>query len=136
MSDTGNTKDCHPQIFRFLHLKNVTWQTYLISFTVQYCFLFHFVCLELRCFTRLISSNLTNHYWSTLMKKLMQTYIIIISGSILNVSTVHLNGICHLIWCYLSKPVLGRHHVLSWHYSIFPEGVSAYTGFTFWTPIS
>ena len=31
--------------------------------------------------------------WFTLIKKLMQTYIIIVSGSILNVSTVHLNGI-------------------------------------------
>ena len=31
----------------------------------------------------------------------MQTYIVIVSGSILNVSTVHLNGIWHLIWRYL-----------------------------------
>ena len=31
--------------------------------------------------------------WSTLIKKFMQTYIVIVSGSILNVSTVHLNGI-------------------------------------------
>ena len=33
-------------IFTFW-LKNVTWQTYLISFTVQYCFLFCLVCIEL-----------------------------------------------------------------------------------------
>ena len=40
---------------------------------------------------------------------------------ILNVSTVHLNGIWHLIWRHLSKPVLGGHPVLSGHYSI-PQG--------------
>ena len=46
----------------------------------------------------------------------MQTYIVIVSGSILNVSTVHLNGIWHLVYCYQSKPVLGLHPAL-------PEGV-------------
>ena len=59
----------------------------------------------------------------------MQTYIVIVSGNILNVSTVHLNGIWHLIWHYLSKPVLGGHPVLSWHYSI-PRGCPLNTGFT------
>ena len=29
------------------YIKNVTWPTYLISFTVQYCFLFRSVCIEL-----------------------------------------------------------------------------------------
>ena len=29
-----------------------------------------------------------------------------------------MNSIWHLIWCYLSKPVLGGHPVLSGHYSI------------------
>ena len=29
------------------YIKNMTSQTYLISFTVQYCFLFRFVCIEL-----------------------------------------------------------------------------------------
>ena len=53
----------------------------------------------------------------------MQPYIVIVSGSILNVSTVHLNGIWHLIWRYLSKPVLGG------HYSI-PRGCPLNTGFT------
>ena len=66
---------------------------------------------------------------STFIKKLMQTYIIIVSGSILNVSTVRLNGIWHLIWRYLSKPVLGGHPVLSGHYSI-PRGCPLKTGFT------
>ena len=49
--------------------------------------------------------------------------------SILNVSIVHLNGIWHLIWRYLSKPVLGGHPVLSGHYSI-PRGCPLNTGFT------
>ena len=59
--------------------------------------------------------------WSTLIKKLMQTYIVIVSGSILNVSTVHLNGIWHLIWRYLSKPLFGGPCIKSGHYSI-PQG--------------
>ena len=67
--------------------------------------------------------------WPTLIKKLMQTYIVKISGSILNLPTVHLNGIWHLIWRYLSKPVLGGHPVLSGHYSI-PRGCPLNTGFT------
>ena len=67
--------------------------------------------------------------WSTLIMKLMQTYIVKISGSILNLSTVHLNGIWHLIWRYLSKPVLGGHPVLSGHYSI-PRGCPLNTGLT------
>ena len=67
--------------------------------------------------------------WSTLIKKLMQTYIVKVSGSILNISTVHLNGIWRLIWRYLLKPVLGGHPVLSGHYSI-PQGCLLNTGFT------
>ena len=56
-------------------------------------------------------------------------YIVIVSGSILNVSPVHLSGIWHLIWRYLLKPVLGGHPVLSGHYSI-PRGCPFNTGFT------
>ena len=67
--------------------------------------------------------------WSTLIKKLVQTYIVIVSGTILNVSTDHFNGIWHLVWLYLSKPVLGGHPVLSEHYSI-PQGCPLNTGFT------
>ena len=59
----------------------------------------------------------------------MQTNIVIVCGSILNISTVHSNGIWHLMWCYLSKPVLGGHPVLSRHYSI-PWGCPLNTGFT------
>ena len=53
----------------------------------------------------------------------MQTYIVVVSGSILNVSTVHLNGIWHLIWRSLLKPVLGGHPVLSRQYFSFPESI-------------
>ena len=132
MPDTGNAKDClelPPTNFSIFTLKNVTWQTYLISFTVQYCFLFRFVCIELVSLIWFLQIWVAIYVygtminWSTLIKKLMQTYIVIVSGSILNVSTVHLNGIWHLIWRYLSKPVL------SGHYSI-PRGCPLNTGFT------
>ena len=132
MPDTGNAKDClelPPTNFSIFTLKNVTWRTYLISFTVQYCFLFRFVSVELVSLIWFLQIWVviyafgTMINWSTLVKKLMQTYIVIVSGNILNVSTVHLNGIWHLIWHYLSKPVL------SGHYGI-PRGCPLNTGFT------
>ena len=136
MPDTGNAKDClelPPTNFSIFTLKKVTWRTYLISFTVQDCFLFRFVCIELVSLIWFLQIWVAIYVygtminWSTLIKKLMQTYIVIVSGSILNVSTVHLNGIWHLIWCYLSKPVLGGHTCR--HYSI-PRGCPLNTGFT------
>ena len=138
MPDTGNAKDClelPPTNFSIFTLKNVTWRTYLISFTVQYCFPFCFVCVELVSLIWFLQIWVaiyvygTVSNWSTLIKKLMQTYIVLASGSILNDSTVHLNGIWHLIWRCLSKPVLGGHSVLSRHYSI-PRGRLLNTGFT------
>ena len=36
-----------PTNFNIFTVKNVIWWTYLISFTVQCCFLFRFVCTEL-----------------------------------------------------------------------------------------
>ena len=135
---TGNVKDClelPSTNFSIFTFKNVTWWTYLISFTVQYCFPFCLVCVELvsliwflQIWVAIYVYGTVSH-WSTLIKKLMQTYIVLASGSILNVSTVHLNGIWHLIWCCLSKPVLGGHPVLSRHYSI-PRGHLLNTGFT------
>ena len=125
----------HPTCRRSVILKNLTWRTYLISFTVQYCFLFRFVCIELVSLIWFLQIWVAIYVygtminWFTLIKKLMQTYIVIVSGSILNVSTVHLNGIWHLIWRYLLKPVLGGHPVLSGHYSI-PRGCPLNTGFT------
>ena len=135
---TGNAKDClelPPTTFLIFTFKNVTWRTYLISFTVQYCFPFCFVCVELVSLIWFLQIWVeiyvygTVSNWSTLIKKLMQTYIVLASGSILNVSTVHLNGIWHLIWRCRSKPILGGHPVLSRHYSI-PRGCLLNTGFT------
>ena len=125
------------KFFDFYIKKNMTWRTYLISFTVHYCILFRLVCIEVISLIWVLqiwvaiyvygTFNMIN--WSSLIKKLMQTYNVTVSGSILNVSTVHLNGIWHLIWHYLSKPVLGGHPVLSRHYSI-PRGCPLNTGFT------
>ena len=137
MPDTGNAKDCLellPTNFSIFTLKNVTWRTYLISFTAQDCFLFRFVCIELVSLIRFLQIWVGWIYgtminWFTYIKKLMQTSIVIVSGSIINASTVHLNGIWHLIWRYISKPVLGGHPVLSGHYSI-PRGCPLNTGFT------
>ena len=138
MPDTGNAKDClelPPTNFSIFTLKNVTWRTYLISFTVQYCFLFRFVCIELVSLIWFLQIWVAIYVygtminWFTLIKKLMQTSIVIVSGSIINASTVHLNGIWHLIWRYISKPVLGGHPVLSGHHSI-PRGCPLNTGFT------
>ena len=101
------------------YIKNVTWPTYLISFTVQYCFLFRLVCIELLSLIWVLQIWVaicvygTMINWSSLIKKLLKMYIVIVSGSIL----------------YLSKPVLGGHPVLSGHYSI-PRGCPLNTGFT------
>ena len=137
MPDTGNAKDyleLPPPTFSIFTLKNVTWRTYLISFTVQYYFLFRFVCIELVSLIWFLQIWVAIYVyrtminWSTLINKLMQTYIVKVFGSILNTSIVHSNDICHLIWRYLSKPVLGGHPVLSGHYSI-PRGCPLNTGF-------
>ena len=138
MADTGNAKDClelPPTTFSIFTLKNVTWRTYLISFTVQYCFLFRFVGIELVSLIWFLKIGVAVYVygimikWSTLIKKLTQTYIVKVSGSILNISTVHLKGIWHLISRYLAKPVLGGHPVLSGYHSV-PRGCPLNTGFT------
>ena len=98
-------------------------------------FLFRFACIKLVFFIWFLQiwpaiyvyGTMIN--WSTLIKKLMQMYIVIVSGSILNVSTVNFNDIWHLIWRYHLKPVLGGHPVLSGHY-IIPRGCPLNTGFT------
>ena len=96
--------NCHPQIFDFYIKKRVLTNLFAqFHSTVLFCISF---CLYRACFTHLISSNLsyitiyvygTTINLSTLIKKLMQMYIVIVSGSIPNISTVHLNGIRHLI---------------------------------------
>ena len=137
MPDTRNAKilpiELPPTSFSVFTLNNVTW---LVSRYSIVRFLFRFVCVELvsliwflqiwvaiyAClwyyqlvhFDKEINANVYHHS---------------LSGSILSVSTVHLNGIWNLIWRYLSKPVLGGHPVLSGHYSI-PRGCPLNTGFT------
>ena len=142
MPDTGDAKDyleLPPTTFSIFTRKNVTWRTYLISSTVQYFFSISF-CLYRAFFTNLISSNLSCNLclWyydqSVHFDKEINANVSVVkvSGSILNISTVHLNSIWHLIWRYLSKPVLGAHPVLSGHYSI-PRGCPLNTGFTVFT---
>ena len=120
MPDTENAKDyleLPPTTYSVFTLKNVTWRTYLISFTVQYCFLFRFVCIELVSLIWFLQIWVsiyvygTMFNWSPSIKELMQTYIVKVSGRILKISNV-----IWMEWCYLSKPVLGGHPVL------FPEG--------------
>ena len=114
MPDTGNAKDClelPPTNFFDFYIKNRD----LISFTVQYCFLFRFVCIEL------VSLIWFLQIWVAIYDQLVHfdkeitanVYHHSLSWSILNVSTVHLNGIWHLIWRYMSKPVLGGHHSIA-----------------------
>ena len=95
-------------------------------------------CVYRACFTHLLFRQIELQsmfmvLWSIvplwIIKKIMHAYIVILSGSILNVSTVYLNDIWHLILRYLSKPVLGGHPVLSGHYSI-PRECPLNTGFT------
>ena len=119
--------NCHPQIFDF-YIKKHVFTNLFAKFHSKVLFSISF-CLYGACFTHLISSNLsyitiyvygTTINLSTLIKKLMQMYIVIVSGSFPNISNVHLNGIWYLIWCYLHvlKPVLDGHPVLSRDYSI------------------
>ena len=95
-------------------------------------------CVYRACFTHLFFRQIELQsmfmvLWSIvplwIKKKIMHAYIVILSGSILNVSTVYLNDIWHLIGRYQSKPVLGGHPVLSGHYSI-PRECPLNTGFT------
>ena len=93
-------------------------------------------CLYRACFTHLNSSNLSCNLCLWHYNQLVHfdkeinanVYRHSLSGSILSVSTVNLNGIWNLIWRYLSKPVLGGHPVLSGHHSI--ARCSLNTGFT------
>ena len=85
---------CKPQIFQFLHLK--TWLDEFIWFRFVCIKLFSLIWFLQIWVAIYVYGTMIN--WFTLIKKLMQTYIVTVSGSILNISTVHLNGIWHLIW--------------------------------------
>ena len=115
-----------PTNFPIFTFKNLAWRTYLSSFTALYCFLFRFVCIKLFSLFWFLQIWVaicvygTRINWFTLIKKLMQTNIVTVYGSILNVSTVHLNSIWHLLWRQLSKPVFrGTQWICSSKYLFF-----------------
>ena len=93
--------NCHPQIFDFYIKKRDLMNLFdqfpsTVLFSISFCFYRAF-------FTRLlISSNLSCNLCSRHYDQLVHfekeihaniCYIVIVSGNILNVSTVHLNGI-------------------------------------------
>ena len=99
-------------------------------------FLFRFVCIELVSLISVISSNLSCNlcscYYNQLVHFDKEINANVYRHSLWEYSTrfhCSLNGIWHLMWRYLSKPVLGGHPVLSRHYSI-PQGCPLNTGFT------
>ena len=136
MLDTRNVKDClesPPTNFSIFTLRNVTGRTYLIStglFSISFC-------LYRAYFTHLISSNLSCNLFLLYYDQLVhfdkeinaKVYRYSLWEYYKRASTVHLKGIWHLIWRYISKRVLGGHPVLSGHYSI-PRGCPLNTGFT------
>ena len=110
MTDTGNPKDClelPPKNFSIFTLKNVPWRTYLIIFAVQYCFLFHFVCIEL------VSLIWFLQFWVA----------IYVYGAMIKLvhfdEEISANIYRHSLWDYSKR----------FHYSI-PQGCLLYTGFT------
>ena len=129
-------KLCHTQILD-LYIKKRDLTNLILIFHSAVLFSISF-CVYRACFTHLFFRQIELQsmfmvLWSIvplwIIKKIMHAYIVILSGSILNVSTVYLNDIWHLIGRYLSKPVLGGHPVLSGHYSI-PQECPLNTGFT------
>ena len=69
--------------------------------------------------------------WSTLIKKLMQTYIVKVSRSILNISTVHLNDIWHLIWCKRTLHVQHFPREVSLYWTIKLIGFNTFTWYSY-----
>ena len=102
-----------------------------VLFSISFCV--YRACFTHLSFRQIELQSMFMVLWSIvplwIIKKIMHAYIVILSGSILNVSTVYLNDIWHLIGRYLSKPILGGHPVLSGHYSI-PQECPLNTGFT------
>ena len=71
MPDTGNVKDyleLPPTNFLIFTLRNVTWRTYLIIFSVQYCFLFRFVCIELVSLSWFLQFWVAIYVYGTMIK--------------------------------------------------------------------
>ena len=138
MPDTGNVKDCFEvplTNFSIFTLKNVTWRTYLISFTVQDCFLFRFVCIELVSLIWFLQFWVAIYVYGTMIKLVHFD------------KEVKANVFRHSLWDYSKrfhcsfqwhltprvtlsiKTCIGGHPVLSGHYSI-AQGCPLNTGFT------
>ena len=84
-----------PTNFNIFTLKNVSWQTYLISFTVQCCFLFRFVSIEL---VSLIS--------------VLQIWVAIyVYGTIIFNKEINANVYRHSLWEYSKR----FHCSFEWH---------------------
>ena len=114
-------------VIKFHHLTCQTPEMRKIA-THKFCDLYIIELVSLIWFLQL-SCNLCLRYYDQLVHYNKEINIVIVTGSILNVSTVYLNGIWHLIGRYLSKPVLGGHPLSSLHYSI-PQGCPLNTSFT------
>ena len=76
-------------------LKNVTWRTYLITFTVQCCFLFRFVSIEL------VSLILVLQIWVA----------IYVCGTIIFNKEINANVYRHSLWEYSKR----FHCSFEWH---------------------
>ena len=136
MPDNRNAKDClelPPTNFFIFTLKNMTWRTYLISFTVlQYCSISF--CLYRACFTHLISSNLSCNlclwYYDQLVHFDKENANVYRQSLWKYSKRFH----CLFEWhvtphmTLSMKPVLGRHPIFSRQYSI-PWGCPLNTGF-------
>ena len=112
-----------PTTFSIFTLKNGTWRTYLISFTVQYCFLFRFVWIAIYMYVLWYYDQLVlfdKEINANVYRESLWQY----SSHFHCSFEWHLTSVRH----YLSKPVLGGHPVLSRHYSI-PRGCPLNTGF-------
>ena len=118
MPDTGNAKDClelPPTNFSIFTLKNVTWRTYLISFTVQCCFLFRFVCIELVSLIWVLQIWVAIHVYGTI--------IIYFFNNEINANVYH-----HSLWEYSKR----FHCSFEWH--LTPPMTLSIETCTRWTP--
>ena len=114
----------HKFFYFYIKKRDLTNIFDLFGFTAQYCFLFRFVCIELVSLIWFLQIWVAIYVygiminWSTLIKKLLQTYIVKISGSILNLSTVQFKW--HLTSVVIVTSVL--------------TGTSTVTVTSFWPP--
>ena len=113
----------------------MTWQTYLISFTVHFCILFPLVCIEL------LSLIWVLQIWVAFLCLWHYDQLVLFNKEI------NANKYCHSLWEYSKRfhcsfewhltphmtlsieTCISGHPVLSRHFSI-PQGCPSNTGFT------